>query len=201
MAKKPRKSKTKSVMQTDIKDLEVARALRRLGSVRVTEWEFSDILPKIKDIAATELDVLDLFKRSANLHVNNWEFGALLRSDVEKPPAPSPPSKDEAADCIVKLTSFLSFVTRNLIDYPDQTTIKISTPSPSEIRYRLILCQRDVATLVGHGGHTAAAIRNLMKNAGTRARFFVDLRILSHEEMEELEKSQPTRAAWRKVDA
>lgn len=201
MAKKSRKSKAKSVMQTDIKDLKVTRTLRRLGNVRVTDWEFSDILPKVKEIAATEVDVLDLFKRTANFRVNDWELGGLSSSDEAKAPRPSPPSATEAEACIRKLTTFLAFVTRGLIDSPDQVTIKVSTPSPSEIRFRLILTHRDSAALIGHGGHTAAAIRNLIKDAGARSRFFVDLKILSKEEEIELQKTSPTRAPWRKVKA
>jgi predicted RNA-binding protein YlqC (UPF0109 family) len=214
MAKKPRKSRAKSVMQTDIKDLQVSRALRRLGNVRVTEWEFRDILPKVKkiaatdvdvvgalkrtanlqvnswdlsealpkvkEIAATEVDVLNFFKRAANVRVNDWEIG---KSDSKKPHSYRPPTAKESKACVSRLTAFLDFVTHNLVENPDQAAIKVSTPSPSEIRFRLILSTRDSAALIGHGGHTATAIRNLIKDAGTRARFFVDL----------------TRAKWNKV--
>lgn len=201
MARKERKSKPKSVMHTDLKDLEVSRALRRLGNVRVTEWEFSDVLPKVKEIAAKEVDVLELFKRTANYRITDWQAGP-LNDNTEGPKAHHhPPTPAEAQACIKSLTSFLSFVTRNLIQHPDQATIMVGTPSPSEIRFRLILTQRDSATLIGHGGHTAAAIRNLMKDAGSRSRFVVDLKILTHEEESQWQGTSSTRAKWKKVNA
>jgi predicted RNA-binding protein YlqC (UPF0109 family) len=188
-------------MHTDIKDLKVSRALRRLGNMRVTDWEFSDILPKVKELAATEVDVIDLFKRTANFRINDWEIGSLSGRDDDLPHLrrPVPPSPEEAKACIDRLSAFLGFATRKLIDNPDQVSIKVSTPSPSEIRFRLILTQRDSAAFIGHGGHTAAAIRNLIQDAGTRARFFVDLKILSHKEERELQLTHPTRAQWKNV--
>lgn len=233
MAKKPRKPKPKSVMHTDLKDLELSRALRRLSNVRVTEWEFRDILPKVKEIAAkevdpvdllkrtanfrvndweftetlpnvkelasSEVDVLNFFKRTANIRVNDWEIGGGRISETGQLQRPTPPSAEEAQTHIRKLSEFLGFVTRNLIEEPDKAVIMVSTPSPSEIRFRLVLTSRDSAALIGHGGHTAAAIRNLIKDAGSRSRFFVDLKILSHEEEKELQISHPTRAKWKKV--
>lgn len=188
-------------MHTDIKDLQVSRSLRRLGSVRVTEWEFSDILPKVREIGATEVDVLDLFKRTANIRVNDWEFGSQSgRVTAPTPPIRlAPPSPEEAKDCIGRLSAFLGFATRNLIDNPNQASIKFSMPSPSEIRFRLILSQRDCSTIIGHGGHTAAAIRNLLQDAGSRARFFVELKILSLAEERKLQMTRPSRDQWKQV--
>jgi predicted RNA-binding protein YlqC (UPF0109 family) len=39
-----------------------------------------------------------------------------------------------------------------------------------------------VSALIGHGGHTAAAIRRILQNAGQRHGVHVILNILSHEE-------------------
>lgn len=200
MAKKTRKTKPKSLMQTDIKDLEVGRALRRLGNVRVTEWEFSDILPKVKEIAATEVDVLDFFKRTANLRVNDWEIGGILRNESAAPPGNRPHTEEEINDFIHRITAFLSYVTRNLVESPEQAVVKIHTPSPSEVRFRLILTERDASALIGHGGHTAAAIRNLIKETGARARFFTDLKILSHKEEKKLQQANPNRGSWHKFE-
>jgi predicted RNA-binding protein YlqC (UPF0109 family) len=234
MAKKPRKSKPKSVMRTDIKDLEVSRALRRLGNVRVNDWEFGNILPKIKQNAAREVDVLSLFKQTVNLRVNDWEIsqtipnvkelataevdvlnffkrtanirvteweiGGLARGKSPIQQRSAPPSQEESQTCIRQLSAFLGFVARNLIEEPDRATIMVSTPSPSEIRFRLLLTTRDTAALIGHGGHTAAAIRNLMKHVGSRSNFFVELKILSHQEAEQSHAPSSTRTQWKLVE-
>lgn len=184
-------------MHTDIKDLEVTRALRRLGNVRVTEWEFRDIIPKVKEIAATEVDVLDLFKRTANYRVNDWEIGGY--GHTAESTRTRPPSATESQNCIHSLSSFLRFVVDQLIDHPEQSIIKVSTPSPSEIKFRLILSIRDESALIGHGGHTASAIRRLMQDAGTRRRFFVDLAIMSHEEEDMRQRKSSGRTRWRQV--
>ena len=199
MAKNPRKRKETSVMHTDIRDLEIAKTLRQLGNVRVNDWEFGEFIPKVKEIAATEVDVIDLFKRTANLRVNDWEIGKLLANEPEKTSDKRPPSQEAAQECIRKLSAFLSYIARSLAETAEKPTIKVSTPSPSEIRFRLILNPRDTVALIGHGGHTAAAIRNLLKETGSRSRFIVDLKILNHEEEKSLQKNQPTRAPWRKV--
>lgn len=73
------------LLNTEIKDLEISRSLKRLGRVRVMEWDFRTVLPAVKKAANQEVDVVDIFKRTANYKVMDWDFRSAL------PPEPAPP--------------------------------------------------------------------------------------------------------------
>ena len=180
----PAKPKATSILHTDIKDLEVTRSLRRLGSIRVTEWDFSDVLPTVSRLAHKEVDLVDIFKRTCNYRVTEWDFRDLLHSHLkdEERKSPTPPSPEEMQAIIHRLTAFLGFVTEGLVEQPQHARIKVAEMQPVMLRFKLVLVRRDTAALIGHGGHSAAAIRRLMQDAGHRQGVQVLLQVLSHEE-------------------
>jgi predicted RNA-binding protein YlqC (UPF0109 family) len=182
---KPSGEKSESILHKDIKELEFAKSLRRLGSIRVTEWEFSDVLPAMNRLAHKEVDLVDIFKRTANYRVTDWDFKDLLHlheSEKDDDAAYTPLDPEEMQKLIVRLTKFLGFVANGLIDMPDHAKIKAAELEPGVLRFKLVLVQRDAAALIGHGGHSAAALRRLMKDAGKRHGVHVLLQIVSHEE-------------------
>jgi len=182
----PSARKAESILHKDIKDLEFARSLRKLGSIRVTEWEFSDVLPAVNRLAHKEVDLVNILKRTANYRVTDWDLRDLLRhheeaGDYDRMRA-TPASPEEMQALILRLTRFLGFVTQGLIEMPEHARIKAIELEPGVLRFKLVLVQRDAAALIGHGGHTAAAIRKLIKDAGRRQGAHVLLQVLSHEE-------------------
>jgi predicted RNA-binding protein YlqC (UPF0109 family) len=74
------------LLNTEIKDLELSRSLKRLGSVRVMDWDFRTVLPAVKKVANQEVDVIDLFKRTAHYKVMDWDFRSALHAE----PVPAP---------------------------------------------------------------------------------------------------------------
>lgn len=177
---KPTKQTT-SIFHRDIKELEIGKNLRRLGNIRVTEWEFSDILPAVNRVAQVELDIDGFVRRTANYRVTEWDLKDLLgkRDRRQRKESPSAAEMGELAN---ELTRFIRFVSRNLIDHTDLADIKTTQRAPGSLLIKIILVQQDAAALIGHGGHTAAAIRNIAKDAARRRGARVTLRILSHEE-------------------
>ncbi len=75
------------LLNTEIKDLEISRSLKRLGRIQVMEWDFRAVLPAVKKAANQEVDVVDIFKRTANYKVMDWDFRSALHAE----PAPAPP--------------------------------------------------------------------------------------------------------------
>ncbi len=175
-----------SFMRKDIKDLEFTQSLRRLGSIRVTEWDFKDVLPAVNRLAQKEVDVIDILKRTANYRVTGWDFRDLLHNhlgdDAETGTAMSPPTAGEMQALILRLTQFLSHVANGIIDHPAHAQVKVAEIAPGVLRFKLILLRGDAAALIGTGGHGAAAIRRLMQAAGRRHGVHVLLNVLSHEE-------------------
>ena len=78
------------LLNTEIKDLELSRSLKRLGSVRVMDWDFRTVLPAMKKVANQEVDVVDFFKRTAHYKVMDWDFRSALHP--ESKPAPREPA-------------------------------------------------------------------------------------------------------------
>lgn len=181
----PAKPKATSILHTDIKDLELTRSLRRLGSIRVTDWEFSDVLPAVSRLAHKEVDLVDIFKRTCNYRVTDWDFRDLLHSHLsekDEDESTAQLSPEEMQAIIHRLTAFLGFVTEGLVEQPQHARIKVAEIQPGLLRFKLVLVRRDTAALIGHGGHSAAAIRRLMQDAGHRQGVQVLLQVLSHEE-------------------
>lgn len=63
-----------ALLNTDIEEFEFARSLRRLGQIRVTDWDFKDVVPAVKKAANQEVDLLDILRRTANYKVIEWDF-------------------------------------------------------------------------------------------------------------------------------
>lgn len=144
------------LLQTDITELQIGDSLRRLGKVRVMEWDFKNVMPAVKHTANIEIDVIDYFKRAAAYKVMDWDF----RSSSDKP------SKVDTELILSQLREFLEYTAKNLIDEPLAARVEVSRIAPMVFRFKLLLAKRDAAKLIGLHGHTATAIRNVMKAMG-----------------------------------
>jgi len=186
-----------ALLNTEVRELEIARSLKRLASIQVTEWDFRTVLPAVKKAANQEVDLIDFFKRTAHYKVMEWDFRS-APTVVSKPappelatPALKTISPDEMQAITLRLKNFLQFVTVNLIDEPNQAQIKVSQLGPTGLRFKLVLVRRDVSVLIGKEGHTAAAIRNILKATAAMHGVQALLQIHSHEdEMAFLAKEQ-----------
>ena len=166
------------LLNTEIRELEISRTLKRLGRIQVMEWDFRAALPAVKKVANQEVDVVSFLKRTASYKVMDWDFRSA------PPAAPTAPgiSRDEMQALIVRLKNFLEYVAVNLIDEPNHAQIKVTEMGPTGLRFKLVLVKKDVAMLIGREGHTAAAIRNVLKAAAAAHGVPVLLQIHSHEE-------------------
>ena len=82
------------LLNTEIRDLEISRSLRKLGRVQVMDWDFRTVLPAVKKVANQEVDVIDLFKRTAHYKVMDWDFRSALAPESQ--PAPQVPAAGNA---------------------------------------------------------------------------------------------------------
>ena len=174
-----------ALLNTEIKDLEISRSLRRLGQTKVMEWDFRNVLPAVKKTASQEVDVIGFFKRAAHYKVTDWDFRSVLQGEdkPEVPEAPVPADDEpDIQEIILRLKNFLQFVVVNLIDEPGHAQIKVSELKPTGLRFKLVLVKRDVAMLIGREGHTAAAIRGLLKARAEAYGIQALLQIHSHED-------------------
>jgi predicted RNA-binding protein YlqC (UPF0109 family) len=85
-----------------------------------------------------------------------------------------------------KLRNFLQYVAVKLIDEPGRAQLKVAELGPKRLRFKLVLSQGDVASLIGRNGFTASAIRSVLRAAADREGVHVTLQIHSHEEEAEL---------------
>lgn len=189
-----------ALLNTEVRELEIARSLKRLASIQVTEWDFRTVLPAVKKAANQEVDLVDFFKRTAHYKVMEWDFRTAPTAESKPAPqAPATPlvttiSPDELQAVTLRLKNFLQYVAVNLIGEPDRAQIKVSQMGPTGLRFKLVLVQRDVAMLIGKEGHTAAAIRNILKAAAATHGVQALLQIHSHEdELAQLAKEQAKR--------
>lgn len=173
------------LLNTDIRELEISHSLRRLGNIRVMEWDFRTVLPAVNKLAHQEVDLVNIVKRTASYKVMEWDFRSALhaeRKPVPQEPAEPCSSPAEMQALIVRLKNFLQYVAVNLIDEPNHAQIKVREIAPNVLRFKLVLTKRDVAMLIGREGHTASAIRSILKaTAGTNGVQAL-LLIHSHEE-------------------
>jgi uncharacterized protein len=167
------------LLNKDVKDLELARSLRRLGAIQVMEWDFRTVLPAVNRLAHREVDLVDIVRRTASYKVMEWDFRSAASPDAK---TASALNKEEIQALIVQLKNFLQFVAVNLIDEPAHAQIRVQEIETNVLRVKLVLTKRDTATLIGTGGHTAAAIRDILKAAAGARGVQVLLRIVSHEE-------------------
>lgn len=80
------------------------------------------------------------------------------------------------------MRNFLQYIALNFIENPEQAQLRVAEVDPRHLSFRLVLAQEDVAQLIGKGGYTVGAIRNLLSAAGEREGVRVSLRIHSQEE-------------------
>lgn len=166
------------LLNTEIRELEIARSLKRLGRVQVMEWDFRAALPAVRKAANQEVDVIGFFKRMASYKVMNWDFrGSTPVAPVAKSISPS-----EMQAIILRLKNFLQYVAVNLIDEPNHAQIKVSEMGPTGLRFKLVLVKKDVVLLIGREGHTAAAIRSILKANAALHGVQALLQIHPHEE-------------------
>ncbi|GAA5119849.1 KH domain-containing protein [Luteolibacter yonseiensis] len=171
----------RGLLNTDIEELEISRSLRRLGRIRVTDWEFSDVLPAVKKVANQEVHVMDFLRRTANYKVMDWDFRVSGTEGSRKPEEEITDSPEIRA-LIVRLKGFLQYLVLHLVEKPELARIRVSPLQPRGLRFRLVLVKKDVSTLIGREGQTAAAIRGMMKAAARSHGVDILLQIHSHEE-------------------
>ncbi len=175
------------LLNTEVRELEISRSLRRLASIQVTEWDFRAVLPAVKKAANQEVSVADFFKRRAHYTMVERDFrSAAAVGGKPVPPEPATPpvkiSPAEMQTLTLRLKNFLQFVVVNLIDEPNQAQIKVTQMGSTGLRFKLVLVQKDVSALIGREGHTAAAIRNILKSTAAMRGVQVLLQIHSHED-------------------
>jgi predicted RNA-binding protein YlqC (UPF0109 family) len=166
------------LLNTELRELEITRSLKRLGRIQVMEWDFRAALPAVKKVANQEVDIISFLKRTAGYKVMDWNF----RSAAPAAPVKASISRDEMQAILVRLKNFLQYVAVNLISEPGRAQIKVSEMGPTGLRFKLVLAKKDVGLLIGREGHTAAAIRNILKATAAVHGVQVLLQIHSHEE-------------------
>ena len=62
---------------------------------------------------------------------------------------------------------FLDYVLRQLVDYPDELVI-LKEEAPKRTTFKLQLAKTDVGKIVGKGGTTIQALRNLLAAAAEK---------------------------------
>jgi len=179
-----------SLLNKDVGELEVSRSLKKLGNLKVMDLDFNCSLPAVNKLANQEVDFVDLVRRAAHYKVMEWDFKTVPPAG-EKPANPfeSGPGHAEMQALIVRLRKFLQYVAANLIDDPEHARIGIEEIESNVLRFKLVLVSRDVAMLIGREGHTASAIRGIMKSVAAVHGVHVLLHILSHEE--EMAEAKP----------
>ncbi|MEO5914148.1 MAG: KH domain-containing protein [Luteolibacter sp.] len=177
-----------ALLNTELNELEISESLRRLGNLHVMDWDFRTVLPAVKKTANQEVDVVSFLKRTAEYKVMDWDFRSVLPAESKPVPKPAPRperktiSSEEMQAITLSLKNFLQFVTLSLIDEPNHAQIKVIEMGPTGLRFKLIMVKRDVATLIGRDGTTAAAIRNILKARAETHGVQALLQIHSHEE-------------------
>ena len=173
-----------ALLHKDVSELALSRSLRRLGNVRVMDWDFRTVLPAVNKFAQREVDLVDLLKRTAHYKVMDWDFRSVLPGEDKSkaPPSEKLLSDAEMQSLILRLKNFLRYVAANLIGQPDHAQIRVQEIQANVLRFKLVLVKKDVAMLIGTGGHTASAIRSILKAVAAAHGVHVLLEIQSHEE-------------------
>lgn len=186
-----------ALLNKDVRDFEISNSLRRFGNIRVMEWDFKDVLPKVHEVAHKEVDVAKLLRKVAHYRVIEWDFKKKSRlegrplSEAQGEMSRIGPGDQEKQAMILRLRDFLQYVAANLVDEPNHAQIKVKEIAPNVLRFSLILVKRDVAMLIGRGGYTAAAIRNILKAVAESSGVHALLEIHSHEEEMEIQDDGP----------
>lgn len=177
-----------TLLNTDIRKLEIARSLRKLGRIQVMDWDFRTVLPAVKRLANQEVDLISVVKRAAQYRILEWDFRSALpagrNAEPRKPAGATGQrlSRAEMQATAGRLKDFLHYVVVNLIDEPKHAQIEVAEIGPNGLRFKLVLIRRDVAMLIGRKGQAASAIRGMLKSAAGRNGVWALLQIVSHEE-------------------
>jgi predicted RNA-binding protein YlqC (UPF0109 family) len=139
------------------------------------EWDFRAVLPAVSKIANTEVDVIGIVKRTAAYKVMDWDFRSAPAVETVR-------DEPDMQSLTHQLKDFLEYVVVQLIDEPGHAQIKVREIAPRVLRFKIVLVKRDVAMLIGMEGHTASAIRRLLKATAARHGAQALLLIHSHEE-------------------
>jgi predicted RNA-binding protein YlqC (UPF0109 family) len=151
------------LLKTDIKDLEIGDKLKRLANIQVNDWEIRRPKRAVKAVAK---------KAKATGKKSNHKDKNALHGYLE---------------------NFLHYVATSLIDEPARAQIHVVQISPTVVRLKLVLAQRDLSMLVGRGGDTAEVIRSILKARGREFGVDVLLQIISHENNDSLSKHHPSK--------
>ncbi|MFU8894711.1 MAG: hypothetical protein ACNA8L_13915, partial [Luteolibacter sp.] len=156
--RKTGRNRKDSILHRDIKDLEITRSLKQLANIRVTDWELRE-LPHLR---VTDWELKDI----ANYRVTEWDLKDLLGKRERSLRRQTTISPGEMRKLRDSLGRFVCFVAKSLIDNAERAEIKSNVTKPGTLEIKLVLTQRDAAALIGHGGHTAAAMRRTLKDIG-----------------------------------
>ncbi|RYD54254.1 MAG: hypothetical protein EOP83_22295 [Verrucomicrobiaceae bacterium] len=176
------------LLNTDLKDLEIASSLRKLGNTKVMEWDFKDTLPAVHKLVHKEVDLVGWMKRVAHYKVMDWDLRNSSTKDEDEvlPEVAAAENNilepEEMQELIGRLTHFLQFIAVNLIDEPGRAQFRVKEITPGVLRFRLVVTKKDQKNLVGKDGATASALRNMLKGTAAADGVQVLLQILSHEE-------------------
>jgi len=172
------------LLRKDVREIEVTNSLRKLGSIRVMEWDFKDVLPAMNKLANQEVDIVGLVKRVADYKVLEWDFRSAAPSadtDQKKLAARQIPAED-VEQVANRLKAFLQFTITGLIANPHHAHVKVAEIAPAVLCFKIVLDKKDMALLIGMEGHTAGAIRHIMKSVAELKGVHALLRIISHED-------------------
>ena len=176
-----------ALLNKDVREIELGHSLRRLGNVRVMEWDFRTVLPAVNKLAHQEVDVVGFMKRTAHYKVMDWDFRTALHGQPEEEPhSEDGLSGDGMQQIVLRLKNFLEYVAVRLIDEPKHAQIKVQEIAKNVLRFKLVVVKRDVIQVIGREGHTAAAIRSILKAVAAEKGVHVLLLIHSHEEEADL---------------
>ena len=177
-----------ALLNKDISELDLRHSFRKLGNLQVMEWDFRTVMPVVNKLANQEVDFVHLVKRASAYKVIEWDFGSVSTVGKKATTQGSDallhkgPGHSEMQALMVRLKNFLQYVIVNLIDEPDHAQIRIQEIELDVVRFKVVLVKRDVAMLIGREGHTASAIRGILKEAAAMHGVHALLEILAHED-------------------
>ncbi len=170
------------------KEIHIGSSLRKLGNLKVMDWDFKDAMPGVHKFANQEVHFPEVIVRAAQYKVLDWNFRTSSpskenpQSDTSKKHAQRRLSPLEMQELMDRLRSFLQYIVVNLISRPDLAEIRIQEIETGILRFRLLVIQKDVKDIIGRDGATASSIRNLLKTTAASEGVHALLEILSHEE-------------------
>jgi predicted RNA-binding protein YlqC (UPF0109 family) len=165
------------LLNRDVVEIEadIARSLRRLGNMKVMELDFHTSIPAVDRVANKDVDLVGFIRRTANYKVMEWDFRNALHVS-------SPMNMATIRTLAANLEEFLRYLIENLVDEPGHSHIKVEQIAPRVLRFKIIMTRRDVAMLIGMQGHTAGAIRRILKGVAAAHGAHALLVIVTHEE-------------------